>query len=164
MHLTEQPLTLTSDELAAARRAGARSARPGARAALVDEIGKNRMRLDAAGFAYLTHADEMVMREAALCVRLDGRELSDVAGDAGAQLQETSVLLDDAERLLRTWLLAAHPGDLVGPLATGDDHRLVRRRRRMPPSLDDPGCAARAEDTIIAPCPGGRGQPSRELA
>jgi hypothetical protein len=150
VHLTERPLTLTSDELAAlpeerARFCAAQLQEP----ALIDEIGKNRMGWTRLDCLYFAHADEMVVREAALCVRLDGRELSDVARDAGAQVHEVSVLLDDAEELLRTQLLAAHPGDLVGPLATETDHRLVLVVGRAPPSLEDPAVRRRAEEAII---------------
>ena len=84
-----------------------------------------------------------------MCVRLDGRELAEVAADAGAQLHEISVLLDDAEPILRTRLLAANPGDLFGPLATEDRSPIGAVLRRIPPSLDDPEVRHHAEDTVI---------------
>jgi hypothetical protein len=150
VHLSEQPLTLMADELVAFPQKRARYCAAQLRAGALAEVIRNNSvgwtRLD---LRYLAHADETVVREAALCVRVDGRPLADVAEDAGAPLQESRILLDDAEPLLKPRLLAAADGELIGPYATESDHRLVHVVRRIPPTLDDPQVRRRAEDTII---------------
>src|SRR5207245_9913642 len=42
-------------------------------------------------------ADAEAAREAALCVRVDGRSLADVAGDSGVPASELVLYLEDAE-------------------------------------------------------------------
>ena len=59
------------------------------------------------------------------------------------------MLLDDVEPPLRTRLLAANPGDLIGPLATRDRYQLVLLVRQVAPSLDDPMVRVRAEAWLI---------------
>jgi hypothetical protein len=150
VHLTEQPSTAPGKDQSALPRGREQFCAAQLREpALATEIRNNKIGWTRFDLQLLIHPDEMVVREAALCVRLDGRELADVAADAGAQLQDVSLLLDDAEPALRTRLLAADPGELIGPLATGADHRLLRVLRRIPPSLDDPAVRRRAEETVI---------------
>lgn len=149
VHLRDQPLTLAPDELAALPRERARycAARLGD-SALLDAIQNNRVGWTRMDFSTLAHADEMVVREAALCVRADGRALTEVAADAGVALQESSIMLDDADPLLTPRLLAATVGELIGPYATELDHRLVLVVRKTLPTLHDPRVRQRAEDTI----------------
>lgn len=150
VHLRDQPLTLTPDELAELPEQRERFCAAQLRTpALTAEISDNKVGWTRVDLVRLIHRDEMVLREASLCVRLDGRELADVAADAKAELRETSLLLDDAEPLLRTRLLAANPGDLIGPLAIGGGYQLVLVVRQVAPSLDDPMARVRAEETII---------------
>jgi len=150
VHLCEQPLTLALGELAALPEKRDRFCLTRVREpALIAEINDNKLGWTHLDLRVLIHRDEMVVREAALCVRMDRRELADVAADAGARLRERSLLLDDAEPVLKTRLLASAPGDLIGPLATASDHRLMLVVRRVPPSLDDAMVRRRAEETII---------------
>jgi hypothetical protein len=150
VHLRDQPLTLSPDELAALPEERERFCTAQLRTeVLAAEVTDNQVGWTRLDLRCLTHRDEMVVREAALCVRMDGRELGDVAADAGAQLQEITLLLDDVEPSLRTRLLAAMPGELIGPVATGADHQLVLVVARAAPTLDDPGVRVRAEDLVI---------------
>lgn len=116
---------------------------------LAAQIADNQVDWTRLDLLCLIHRDEVVVREAALCVRLDGRELADVAADAEAELREMGLLLDDAEPRLCTRLLAASTGELIGPLATEGGHQLVLVLRRMAPSLDDAMVHRRAEETLI---------------
>lgn len=150
VHLRDQPLTLAPAGLA--ELPGKRErfcADQLRRPVLANEITDNQIGWTRLDLQWLIHHDEMVVREAALCVRLDGRQLADVAADASAELHEASVLLDDVEPALHTRLLTARPGELVGPVATGRDHQLVLLVRRVAPSLDDPAVHRRAEETVI---------------
>ena len=151
VHLSGQAQTVAADELVGLpqereRFCAALLADP----ALAAEISNNELGWTRVNLRSLSHRDEGVVREAALCVRLDGRELADVAADAGAELRETCVLLDDVEPALRTRLLAARPGEIIGPLAAGTDHLLVHVVARVRPSLDDSEVRQRAGEAIIA--------------
>jgi hypothetical protein len=150
VHLRDQPLTLAPEELASLPEKRERFCAAQLRESFLQaEIDDNRVGWTRLDLLCLAHRDEMLIREAALCVRLDRRELADVAADAATRLHETSLLLDDAEPRLRTRLLAAGPGELVGPVATADGYQLVHVLRRMAPSLDDAMVRRRAEETVI---------------
>ena len=149
-HLRDQPLTLAPDELAELPEKRRRfCADQLQQPVLAAEISDNLIGWTRLDLRCLVHRDEMVVREAALCVRLDGRELADVAADAAAELHDVSLLLDDAEPRLRTRLLAADPGEVIGPLAAAGAHQLVLVLGRVAPSLDDPMVLRRAEETVI---------------
>ena len=81
---------------------------------------------------------EGMAREAALCVREDGLSLDDVAGRAGVQVAERAFLLMDAPTELADPLLSARPGDLVGPVSSGDAFLVALVRAKRAPALDDP--------------------------
>lgn len=89
-------------------------------------------------------SDPDAAREAALCVRVDGRTLEDVAADCGVEARPLDVHLEDAEPALRTALTSAKPGELVGPLAHDGGHLLVAVEAKRDPSADDPELARRA--------------------
>jgi hypothetical protein len=148
--LAEEPNASPRDDLAALadKRERFCAAQP-CESALVAEVRNNKIGWTRVDLELLSHPDLMVVREAALCVDLDGREMSDVAADAGARLQDLSLMLDDVEPSLRIRLLAADAGELVGPFATATDHLLGRVLRRVPPGLDDPAVRHRAEETVI---------------
>lgn len=98
-----------------------------------------RLRYDAVGFA-----DEDAAREAALCVRSDGDPLAEVAGRAGAAVEERADWLDEVDPELATRFLAADPGDLVGPVRVDDRFVLAHVRGKTPPDADDEDVRARA--------------------
>jgi hypothetical protein len=148
--LAEEPGSAPWDDLAALPRIRERFCAAQLReSVLAAEVHNNRVGWTALELQLLTHPDEAVTREAAMCVSVDGRDLADVATDAGAQLQQQRVLLDDAEPALRTRLLAADAGELVGPLSTGADHCVALVLKRLPPSLEDPAVRHRAEGTVL---------------
>ena len=88
-------------------------------------------------------------KEAALCVREDGMELDEVAGNAGASVEEAHAFLEDYDAALHDALLAARPGELVGPIAAGDRFFLVLVGNKVLPSLDDPAVRRRAEERLL---------------
>ena len=92
-----------------------------------------RIRCDRATFT-----DDQAAREAVLCVRSDGQSLGDVALLANAAAGELTCCLDDLEPAWRDALLAATPGDVVGPLeAAGEFTVLVIRDKVLPAAADD---------------------------
>jgi len=87
-------------------------------------------------------------REAALCVREDGRRLAEVAADAGTAATPLHVYADDVETELSSALVGALAGELVGPVAYGDGYALVLVRSKTPPTVGDPEVRRRAEARI----------------
>lgn len=87
-------------------------------------------------------------REAALCVRDDGMALAEVAAQAGAELREHSLFLEDAEGELGKALLSARTGELLGPVPLGDRFALVLVDGKVEPSLDDPEILRRAQEAV----------------
>lgn len=98
---------------------------------------------------WLAHGQEDVVREAALCVREDGRDLAAVAGDAGVRLEKQMVFLESAEPALRGHLLGARPGDILGPVLLGDEFRLIEVIAKRAPTADDPEIRERAARAVI---------------
>ena len=94
--------------------------------------------------------DAEAAREAALCVRVDGRTLADVASDCGVPTSALALYLEDAEPELRLALLSGSPGELVGPVATGSGHVLLQLHTKAEPSADDPELARRATAVLTA--------------
>ncbi|MEV6678191.1 hypothetical protein AB0N09_15195 [Streptomyces erythrochromogenes] len=92
----------------------------------------------------LSSEDEQVVRELALCVRADGRPIDDVAITAGAPIKCRYLELGHVDEPLRSKLLGAHVGELLGPLRYGADHLLVEVVEKHPPSFDDPELVQRA--------------------
>ncbi|BBX86843.1 hypothetical protein [Mycolicibacterium aubagnense] len=148
--LAERPGATPWDDLAALPGARERFCTAQLREPLLAaEVHTNRVGWTSLELQMLIHPDEAVMREAAMCISVDGRDLGDVAADAGAELQTVCLLLDDADPALRTRLLAADPGELVGPLSTGADHCVAVVLKRCTPSLDDPAVRRRAAATVL---------------
>lgn len=93
--------------------------------------------------------DLQVAREAALCVRQDGRELAQVAVDARAELQHIRFRLEEAEPTWRDHLLGARAGDLLGPLARDDGFVLLAVRAKALPRPEDPEIYRLAEAALL---------------
>lgn len=94
-------------------------------------------------------SDVQQAREAALCVRDDGRELGQVAADARAPLRERRLYLEEAEPSWRDRLLAARAGDLLGPLGQDDGFVLVLVRSKELPRAEDEDVRDRAEESLL---------------
>jgi hypothetical protein len=95
---------------------------------------------------YLASPSEDVAREAALLLREDGLPLPDVARMAGLDPASERMYAGDMDHDLRTRVLSAAPGDLVGPVAIGGSGFLVMAvRDKVAPSMDDPEIRERAE-------------------
>ena len=81
---------------------------------------------------------EAAAREAALCVRDDGMALAEVAAQAGVEMREHALYLEDAGDELGNALLSARTGELLGPLPLADRFALVLVDDKVEPTLDDP--------------------------
>jgi hypothetical protein len=93
--------------------------------------------------------DELVAKEAALCVREDGLELDDVARDAKSPINRAVMYLDQVEPVLKEHLLAAQKGTLIGPVKLGNEYALFWLADKQMPSDDDPEIRKRAEESLL---------------
>jgi hypothetical protein len=88
-------------------------------------------------------------REAALCIRQDGRTMADVAALSRASFSHLSTYVADLEPSLQPVLLAAQPGELVGPIGADGSFLLLAVTDRTPATADDPELRRRAEDALV---------------
>jgi hypothetical protein len=94
--------------------------------------------------------DAEAAREAALCVRVDGRALADVAEDCGVPAKSLVLFLADADPQLRAVLVSGIPGELIGPVEHGTGHMLLQVRAKAEPRADDPEVERRAAAVLAA--------------
>jgi len=95
-------------------------------------------------------AEAEAAREAALCVRVDGRPLTDVADECGVPANALVLYLADADPELRTALVSASPGELIGPVERGGGYTLLQLLAKAEPSADDPELGRRAAAVLAA--------------
>ena len=88
-------------------------------------------------------------REAALCIREDGRDPAEVAAESGAELTAGTWFLDEVEAGLRDHLLGARRGEVLGPLRLKDGFAVVSVLAKQPPVAEDPAVRARAERALL---------------
>ena len=93
--------------------------------------------------------DEGTAREAAMCVRLDGRKLADVASDCHALVEHLVTYVSDLEAWAQPLLLAAQAGDLVGPVEDEGAYVLFDVHARTAPASSDPALRDRAEAALV---------------
>lgn len=93
-------------------------------------------------------ASEPAAREAALCVRDDGMALAEVSAQAGVEMREHSLYLEDAAGELGQALLSARTGELLGPLPLADRFALVLVDDKVEPTLDDPEILRRVQEAV----------------
>lgn len=94
--------------------------------------------------------DADTIREIALCVREDRRDLSDVAAEAGVDVDEAERYVDEVDERFRDQLVGAQTGDVLGPVAVADGFVLAQILAKQPPSEADPEVRARAERELLA--------------
>ena len=94
-------------------------------------------------------ANEHAAREASWCVRSDGLGLDEVAARAGATISTGSRFLCDVDGELRTTLLGARAGELIGPSRENDCFVLYAIDLKQLPSLEDPEMRQRVEDQVV---------------
>ena len=95
-----------------------------------------------------TFAREDVAREAGLWAREGTLTLTAVAERAGVVTRVDRAYAGDAGELAGM-LLGAQPGELIGPIASGSEWRLVQVRERTPPSAADTELRRRAMAELL---------------
>jgi hypothetical protein len=93
---------------------------------------------------------EPLAREAALCLREDGLAIEDVAADAHAPVQEMRFYLGELDPEVQPRLLAAVPGELVGPVPFDQGHALFLVVDKTLPTEADPELRQRVENRAVA--------------
>lgn len=93
--------------------------------------------------------DDRIGRELVLCARRERQPLvPTLARRAGLHARRRSFLLEDAPSSVKGWLLAARPGELVGPVREGRGFRIYQLVERRPPSIDDAELVALARGLV----------------
>jgi hypothetical protein len=93
--------------------------------------------------------DEPQAREAILCVREEGQALVDVAVEAGTEARPTSLYLGDLADGLRSVLLSARAGEVVGPFEWHEGLGVLHVRHKVPPTSGDGEVRNRAESELM---------------
>jgi hypothetical protein len=93
---------------------------------------------------------EGAAREAALCVRTDGRTLDEVAGDANREIRREEVYVERTPPAARDLFLGARKGDLIGPVQSGEEFLLYLVLEKVLPSEDDESVVLRAREAVVA--------------
>ena len=94
-------------------------------------------------------AHEQAARELVLSVREDGLGLDEVAADARVAVHKTEGSLGTLPPVLRDPLLAACPGDVLGPIPLDGRFAVFVLDDKIMPSLDDPDILAWATTAIL---------------
>jgi hypothetical protein len=113
------------------------------------EIARHGLDWTRLDLAVLELEDAGAAREAAMCIRVDGSDISDVAAAADAAVSHMSVYLGDLEPWLQPPLLAAQPGELVGPVHEDGQFVLLAVNDRKPAGPTDPELRRRAESALV---------------
>jgi hypothetical protein len=87
-------------------------------------------------------------REAALCVKLDGLSLEEVAEGVGREIHAVDTTVEDALGALAPHIAAAQPGALLGPVQHEGQFLLVEVAARITPN-DDPLAKTRAQGMLL---------------
>lgn len=94
--------------------------------------------------------EERSAREAVWCLTEDGLSLEAVAQIAGCAVQTPEFYLDESAAAWRPLLLAARPGEVLGPLADAAGFAVLVVDAKCAPSASDARLRARAEKMLLA--------------
>ncbi len=92
--------------------------------------------------------DADIARELVQCLRTDGMDVDAAASLAGLPVQHRRPFAQDLPRVVQRELLAAVPGEVLGPFTVGEVHQVVRMQRKTLPSLAMPRVRALLEDQV----------------
>ena len=107
-------------------------------------IDWTRLDLDSISFP-----EQQTAREAALCVREDGRTLAEVAADARRELRQSTMYIEEMETTLRDGFIGAQKGELLGPFQSGQEFVLHQVRDKRLPSAGDAALTDRARQAVL---------------
>jgi hypothetical protein len=117
--------------------------------ALASQLARHRLEWTRVDLERVSFETADAAREATCCVRDDGLTLSEVAIELRQPVRDTCDLLERLDPTLRDAVLSAGVDELVGPVAVGRRHEVVRVAGKRPADLADPIVRARAEAAVI---------------
>jgi len=117
--------------------------------AIAREIGLHRLEWLSVCGDMLSVPSEDAAREAALCVRNDGRTLTEVATELGIRPDAVTLYVGDLDTNLASAVAAAREGELIGPFPREGGFAVVHVERKAPPDASDPEVRRRAEERIV---------------
>jgi len=117
-------------------------------AAIEREIESNKLHWIRVRYDAVAFADEDTAGEAALCVRVDGDPLAEVAKRIGADVDERDDWLDEVAPELQSRFFAVDEQGLIGPVAAGDTFVLAYVHSKAPPSAEDEDVRLRAAEAL----------------
>jgi hypothetical protein len=136
--------------LARIRTVAARARAEAATAEAIErEVARHRLEWLRIDGEILILALEDAAREAALCIRTDGRSLTEVAAACGLEPNRLSVYVADADAELSPVLLGAQAGELIGPIPRDGAFALVMAERKITPRTADANVRQRAVARIV---------------
>ncbi len=101
--------------------------------------------------ARVAHFDsEDAAREAILCVSEENADLGEVAETATAEICDVTRLVQEIDPAIHGRLVAAKPGEIIGPYPVGERFALLLVVAKSPPRLDHPRVRAEAEQQLLA--------------
>lgn len=118
--------------------------------AITREVASRRLEWLRIDGAVLDLPAEDVAREAAICIRVDGRTMAEMAAECGVQVTPLSVYMADLEGDLAPSLLAAREGELLGPLSRNGGFALLVVDRKVQPGVADPEIRRRASERVLS--------------
>ena len=87
--------------------------------------------------------------EALLCLREDGESMADVARDGRYPLRSREVRVDEVAEEVRSPLLSASIGEVLGPFSHGDEFLIYRLLRKIEPQLVDEAVAVLVDQYVV---------------
>jgi hypothetical protein len=117
--------------------------------ALASQVARHRLEWMRVDLERLSFDAADAAREAACCVRDDGRTLSEVAIDSRRSVRDTRTLLEQLEPELRDAVLSAGVDELVGPVAVGSRYEIAWVVGKRPADVADALVCARAEAEVV---------------
>ncbi len=127
-----------------AAHADRRRSEAGTADAVERELRTNALHWTRVVWQQLNLPDVDTAKEAALCIRIDGQTVAELADAIGTVPTRGVALLEDVEPSLRPYLEAASPDELIGPIPCEDGFALLFVDERRTPDPDDGELRARA--------------------
>lgn len=118
--------------------------------AIESQVETNRLDWMRVDLERLPFPDESMVRETRLCCQEDGLSLVQLAARIDRHVQSEAVRLDACESDLRTLLLSAEPGELLGPLPVAETFQALVVLHKHLPVADDPEVRQLAEAAVVA--------------
>ena len=114
------------------------------------EVSSNQMEWIRVDCQAIGFAEAGPAREAALCLREDGLDIEEVAGEADVPIEEVVFYLDQLDPDQHSRFLGATVNDVIGPVPVDEVHTVYQVVAKVMPSVGDPEIVRRAEEAVLA--------------